>query len=317
MREVSLTQSAPAVRGGWRLKAKRLAATRSLYLMVLPAVLFYLVFCYLPMYGITIAFKDMSIAKGILGSDWAGLKYFQEVFRDRNFWTPFINTIIISFYKLVFAFPFPIILALFMNEMLNRKFKRFIQTILYLPRFISWVIVAGLLINLLSVNGGVVNAALELFGIEPVNFFASKSIARGLIVVTSIWKEAGWGSIIYMAALSAINPELYEAAIVDGAGRWRQIWNVTLPSIRPMIVIMLILSIGNIMNANFEQIFVLYHPLVYDKIDIIDTFVYRMGVLKSRYSYSAAVGLFKSVVSLIMILGADRMVKKLGEDGLL
>ncbi len=290
---------------------------RSLYLMILPALLFYLIFCYLPMYGITIAFKEMSITKGIIGSPWIGMKYFEEVFRDHNFWVPLRNTVIISLYKLAIAFPFPIVLALLMNEMLNARFKKLIQTVLYLPRFISWVIVSGLLMNLLSVNGGVVNAVIEALRIEPVNFFATKSLARGLVVVTAIWKEAGWGSIIYMAALASINPELYEAATMDGAGRWRQMWNVTLPSIRPMIVIMLILSIGNIMNANFEQIFVLYHPLVYEKIDIIDTFVYRMGIVNGRLSYSTAVGLFKSVVSMVLVLGADRLSKKLGENGLL
>lgn len=303
----------------YRKKAaiRRFLKNRPLYLMILPAFLFYLIFCYLPMYGVTIAFKDLSIARGIMSSPWAGLKYFEEVFRDQNFWIPLRNTIIISVYKLLFAFPFPILLALLMNEMANQRFKKFIQTVLYLPRFISWVIVAGLMLNLLSVNGGVINSLIQALGFEPVNFFAEKSISRGLVVVTSIWKEAGWGSIIYMAALASVNPELYEAAIMDGAGRWRQIWNVTLPCIRPIIVIMLILTIGNIMNANFEQIIVLYHPLVYDKIDIIDTFVYRMGVLQGRYSYSAAVGLFKSIVSMILIISADRAVKHMGEEGLL
>jgi putative aldouronate transport system permease protein len=269
------------------------------------------------MYGLTLAFKDFKLMGGILGSPWVGLKYFKQLFGQGQIWQPLFNTLIINSYKLIFAFPIPIIIALLLNEMLNQKIKRVFQTFLYLPHFISWVIVGGLFATMMSLHGGILNEIVKSMGFEPVSFLIRKDMIRGIIVLSHIWKSAGWGSIIYLAALSNINPELYEAAKIDGAGRLRQIISITLPGIKSIIVIMLILSIGNMMRGNFEHVIVFENPLVREKIDILQTFVYRNGILSGRYSYAAAAGFFNSVVSFIVVVSADKASKKMGEEGLL
>ena len=269
---------------------------RYLYLMAVPVVLFYALFHYAPMYGLIIAFKDYNVFKGILGSPWVGLYNFELVFGDNYFWKVVRNTAIISLLKLVFGFPAPIIIALLLNEVLHMGFKRVIQTIIYLPRFISWVILAGIMINILSIHGGLVNQIVELFGGTPQSYLMKPDYFRPIVTISHIWKTAGWGSIIYLAALAGINVELYESAVIDGAGKLRQTWHVTLPGIRPAIILLLILSLADIMNAGFDQIFVLYNSLTQEVGDIIDTYVYRQGLQAARYSYATVVGIFKSVI---------------------
>lgn len=290
---------------------------RHIYLMAVPVVLFYALFHYSPMYGLIIAFKDYNVFKGILGSPWSGLDNFKLVFGDDYFWKVVRNTAVISLLKLAFGFPAPIIIALLLNEVLHMGFKRVIQTIIYLPRFISWVIMAGIMINILSIHGGLVNEIVKLFGGTPQSFLLKPDYFRPIVTISHIWKTAGWGSIIYLAALAGINFELYEAAVIDGAGKLRQTWHVTLPGIRPAIILLFILSLADILNAGFDQIFVLYNPLTLEVGDIIDTYVYRQGLQAARYSYATVVGIFKSVIGLILIYGSDRLFKALGEDGLI
>jgi putative aldouronate transport system permease protein len=288
---------------------------RYLYLMLLPALVFYAVFHYYPMYGAIIAFKDFNITKGILGSPWVGTKHFEYLFELEKFRTVFWNTIVISCYRLVFGFPAPIIVALLLNEIMNRAFKRTVQTVIYLPHFISWVILGGLLVNLLSTDGGVVNKVIETLGGSPIGFLSDDSHFRSTLVWSMIWKEFGWNTIIYMAALAGVNPQLYEAAVMDGANRWRRIWHITIPCIRSTIVILLLLRIGSMMEAGFEQIFVLYHTGVYSVSDIIDTYVYRIGLTEGRFSLAAAVGLFKSVINFVLLIVANKLARMMGEQG--
>ncbi|UQZ87470.1 putative multiple-sugar transport system permease YteP [Paenibacillus konkukensis] len=295
---------------------KRILASRYLYLMLLPAIVYYGLFHYYPMYGALIAFKQFSITKGIMGSPWAGFKHFEYLFGLDKFWQVFWNTIIISLYRLVFGFPLPLVMAILLNEARKLAFKRTVQTIVYLPHFISWVIMGGLLISLLSTDSGVVNNVIRSFGGEPVGFLTDERYFRGTLVWSMIWKEFGWNTIIYMAALSGVNPQLYEAALMDGANRFRQIWHITLPSIRGTIVILLILRIGSLMEAGFEQIFVLYHTGVYNVADIIDTYVYRIGLTEGRFSIAAAVGLFKSAINFVLLVIANRLSRMMGEQGI-
>lgn len=295
---------------------RRIIRFRYLYLMLLPAVVYYAVFHYFPMYGATIAFKQFSITKGISGSPWVGFQHFETLFKLDKFWQVFWNTIVISFYRLVFGFPLPLIAAILLNEVRKIVFKRFVQTVIYLPHFISWVIMGGLLINLLSMDNGVVNQAIVALGGEPIGFLTDESYFRSTLVGSMIWKEFGWNTIIYMAALAGVNPQLYEAAWMDGANRWRRIWHVTLPCIRTTIIILLILRIGNMMEAGFEQIFVLYHPGVYRTSDIIDTYVYRIGLVDGRFSLAATVGLFKSAINFTLLVFANRLARRMGEQGI-
>ncbi|MFD0867666.1 sn-glycerol-3-phosphate transport system permease protein ugpA [Chlamydia abortus] len=295
---------------------KRIYSYRSFYLMLLPAILYYLVFHYYPMYGALIAFKQFSITKGITGSAWVGFQHFEYLFGLDKFWQIFWNTIVISLYRLVFGFPLPLIVALLLNEVRKLMFKRTVQTVIYLPHFISWVIMGGLLINLLSVDGGVVNNLIRSLGGQPVGFLIDENYFRGTLVWSMIWKEFGWNTIIYMAALAGVNPQLYEAAVMDGANRWRRVWHITLPCIRSTIIILLILRIGGLMEAGFEQIFVLYHPGVYNVADIIDTYVYRVGLTEGKFSLAAAVGLFKSVINFTLLVIANSLARRMGEQGI-
>ncbi|MFC3798937.1 ABC transporter permease [Cohnella sp. GCM10012308] len=291
---------------------------RYLYLFVIPGVIWFLIFCYQPMYGLLIAFKDYDIVKGVFDSEWVGLKYFKDFFNDYNFNSIMINTIAISLLKLVIGFPAPIILALMLNEVRTRAFKRLTQTISYLPFFVSWVVVSGIWYELLTVDqGGIVNTLLMKIGLihEPIFWFGKPGYFWGLVVASDIWKGIGWGSIIYLAALSGVDAELYEASVMDGANRWRQTWHITLPGIRGAIVILFILSVGSILNAGFDQIYVMQNPAVMERAEIIDTYVMTTGIFKANYSIATAVGLFKSVVGLIMLLLVNMVVKLLGEEG--
>lgn len=286
-----------------------------MYLMLVPAIAFYVVFCYAPMYGIMIAFKDFNPMKGILQSPWVGFEHFRQLFALDKFYQVVWNTIRISVERLVLGFPFPIIVALMLNELRSVKLKRSIQTAIYVPQFISWVVLGGIMVNLLSTNGGIVNGILEMFGGGHIGFLTDERYFEGTMIVSMIWKTFGWNTIIYLAALAGVDPQLYEAARVDGASRWKQLLHVTLPCIMPTIVVMLIMRIGSLMQAGFEQIFVLYNPGVYAVADIIDTYVYRIGLQDGMFELSTAVGLFKSVINFALIIFANKMARMAGEEG--
>ena len=300
----------------WADRIRQLRRDRLIYLFVIPGVLFYFVFSYVPLYGIVIAFKDFRISRGISGSEWVGLKYFEQLLDTPDFVRAFRNTIVISLYKIVFSFPFPIILAILLNEIGHKKFKAFTQSFMYLPYLISWVILGGILYNMLSMDG-LLNGIREQLGYDPVLYLAKKEYFRFLLVVTDIWKNAGWYAIIYLAALTKINPEIYESATVDGASWLRKTWHITLPGIRDVMVVLFILSMGSLLYAGFDQVFVLYNQQVYDTGDILDTFIYRYGILQGRFSFSAAAGLFMAVISAVLLLLTDRVAKKIGERGLI
>ncbi len=291
-----------------------------LHLMVLPGFAFFLLFKYVPMYGIIIAFKNYKGAgggfAGIASAPWIGLKNFEMFFKSMYCGRVFGNTLYISLLRLIFSFPAPILLALLINEIRKNWFKRTVQTITYMPYFLSWVVVAGLLNTLLSPDMGAVNVLIKMFGGSPVYFLTSKAWFRPILVVSEIWKNIGYGSIVYLAAITGIDQEQYEAARVDGATKIQQIFHITLPEISEIIAIMLILQIGKMFDDNFDQIFNLYSPSVYEVSDVFETYVYRTGIQNSKFSYSAAVGLVKSVLALVMILFSNRVSKRLGAQGL-
>lgn len=293
---------------------KRVMKYRALIVMILPALLFFAVFCYVPMYGVVLAFKDYSISKGIMGSDWVGLYYFNRLFSSDRFWEVLGNTLVISLLKLVIGFFPPILFALLLNEIRTKWFKKLTQTASYLPYFISWIVMAGIIREMFSANG-VINQIVTAFGGEAQIWLSKKEYFRTILVSTDIWKGFGWGSIIYISALSGIDPQLYEAASLDGAGRIKKMLYITLPCLVPVITINLILSMGGVLNAGFDQIFNLVNPSVKSVADIIDTYVYELGIQKRDYSLSTAVGLFKSVIALIMVLGTNFAAKKInGEE---
>ncbi|MDL2318101.1 ABC transporter permease subunit [Eubacteriales bacterium OttesenSCG-928-A19] len=289
---------------------------RYIYLLLIPGILYFAIFHYGPMGGLVLAFKKYSARLGIFGSEWVGLANFRRIFVTPDAVAAIKNTLVINFSRMLFQFPVPIVLALLLNEMRGTRFKRIYQTIYTFPHFLSWVVVSTILINILS-NGGAINAVIASLGGQRINFLADKSLFRPLLYITHNWKEMGWNSIIYIAAITSIDPTLYEAAIVDGANRGRQMWHVTLPGIRPTIVVLFILTVGRIMNSGFEQIFYMQNAAVRAISDILDTYVYRITFQATpNYGFSTAVGLFKSVINLIMIVLANRAVKWLGGNGL-
>ena len=289
---------------------------RLFYLMMLPGLLYFAVFRYLPMFGLVIAFKDYDIFKGIWASQWVGLKNFKELFHSSDFWNVLTNTLKISFAKIVIGFPIPIILAILLNEMRSIRFKKVIQTLLYLPHFLSWVVIGGIMLNLFSPVFGLAGEFFRATGIEPMNILAQKSTIFGVVIASDVWKECGWSTIIFLAALTQVDASLYEAAKMDGANRFKQMIYITLPAISGVIILLLILRIGKIMNAGFEQILVLQNAVTRESIDIFDTYVYREGLQRGEYSFSSTVDMFKSVVAFIMVVGADKISKKFGEEGL-
>ncbi|OXM88246.1 ABC transporter permease [Paenibacillus rigui] len=299
----------------FKLLGKQVWAFRAFYLMLLPGVIYYIVFRYVPMYGVIIAFKDFNMMKGIVGSSWADpwYKHFQIFFHSPYFSQLMINTTVISLYKLVFGMVPPIMMALLLNECRVRWFKTVIQTLTYMPHFLSWVIIYGILIALFSQNSGLVNRWLQESGGSSIGFMTSVDYFRTILVGSEIWKDLGWGAIIYLAAMTAIDPTLYEAARVDGAGRLRMIWHITLPSIRNVIVLLFILKLGSIMDAGFDQIYILYNIQVYQVADILDTWVFRTGLQQLNFSLGAAVGVFKSVIGMVLVLGSNHLSKKWGE----
>lgn len=287
-----------------------------LMLMFLPGMIALILFCYYPMYGILIAFKDFKMLKGISGSEWVGFEYFNRLFGDEEFWRVFTNTLRISILKLLIAFPAPIIFALCLNELKNLKFKKAVQTVTYLPYFFSWVVLGGMMLMIFSTTGPV-NKILSHITSEPISFFGNGFWFIVLILVTSVWQGTGWSAIVYIAALSGIDMSLYEAAEVDGASRWRQTIHITLPCLLPTIITVFILNLGKVMEVGFDQIYNMYNPMVYDVADIIDTYVLRK-LQNMNYSLGTAVGLFKSVISLVLVLSSNYIVNKItdGEQGL-
>ncbi|MCY9763949.1 ABC transporter permease subunit [Paenibacillus alvei] len=272
-----------------------------LHVMLVPALIFIIVFSYIPMVGILMAFQKYIPTKGLLGSPFVGWKNFKFLLDYPDIGRIFFNTVYIAVMKILAGLVVPITIAILLNELRKEWVKRTFQTLVYLPHFLSWVLLSGIVIDVLSPSTGIVNHFLGLFGVKPIFFLGDNSWFPYVMVATDVWKEFGFGTIIYLAALTGINPVLYEAAEIDGAGRWKQTLNVTLPGMLPIIVLMLTLSIGNVLNAGFDQIFNLYNPQVYESGDIIDTFVYRMGIVESQYGFATAVGLLKSAVSFILI----------------
>ncbi|MFD1446491.1 ABC transporter permease [Oceanobacillus profundus] len=281
-----------------------------LHVLLIPGVILALVFQYGPMAGIVMAFQDFKPWLGFFGSEWVGFEHFRAMFEFDYARQVIWNTLIISVMKLITGIIVPITIALLLNEIYRMKFKRTIQTVIYLPYFLSWVILGGILIDILSPDGGLINNVLGLFGINPIFFLGSNEWFRSTIIMTDIWKETGFNTIVFLAAITAVNPNLYEAAAIDGANRWKQTLYVTLPAMLPIIIVVGTISLGNILNAGFDQIFNLYNPLVYETGDIIDTYVYRVGLIDGNFSYGAAVGLFKSFISLILIVIGYRLAYK-------
>ncbi|MBP1990404.1 ABC transporter permease [Paenibacillus eucommiae] len=295
---------------------RKLRQMKALYLLMLLPAVFVFIFNYMPLYGVLIAFKDFNYSKGILGSDWNQFAYFKSMLNDSFFRRALWNTIRINLLSILIIFPAPIIFALLLNEMKHLPYKRVVQTISYLPHFMSWVVIGGFVYQLLSPEGGIVNALLGLFGIEPIYFMTNSHLFIPVLLSASIWQGVGWGSIIYLAAISGIDPTLYESAEIDGAGRWQKVFSITIPAIMPAIIILFILSLSSILNAGFDPIFNLYNPLVMNVADVIDTYVYRKGLLESKFGYAAAVGLFQSLIGLLLVYFSNRLIKKFSDYGI-
>lgn len=287
-----------------------------LYLMVLPVLLWYLIFMYIPMYGLVLAFQDYSFSGGYFGSDFIGLDNFRILLEDPNFRDAFSNTMVINFLRIIFGFPIPIIFAILLNEVFHVKFKKFVQTITYLPHFISWIVLAGILNSILALDSGIINLVLTKMGFEQINFFLENDYFRPMLIITEIWKEIGWSAIIYLAAIAGINPTLYEAATIDGANRFQRIIYVTIPCIRNVIAIMLILQIGNILQMGFDQVYNLYNPVVFESSDIIDTYIVRNLTNATNLSIPAAAGLIKSLISFGLLILANYLAKRMGNQGI-
>lgn len=289
----------------------RMRTAVPIYIMLIPATVVLILFHYFPLYGLAIAFEDFSPFKGITGSLWVGLKHFKYFLSDENFWRVMKNTLAINFYQLIFGFPIPIIFALLLNEVSSTKLKKTVQTVSYLPHFISWVVVASIFTEILSPTTGLVNAVVKFFGGEPIYFLIKKEYFRTILVVQSTWKSFGMSAVYYIASLSGIDTELYEAAAIDGASKMKQIWHITLPGLRNIIVVLLVMQIGNMMTIGFDQIYLMYNPMVYDVGDVISTYTYRLGIEKTQYSLTSAVGISQSLVNFILVYGANRLSKKI------
>lgn len=288
---------------------------KSLYILVIPVLAFYLLFSYKPMYGALIAFKDYTPALGFADSPWVGFDNFKRFFDGIYFGRLLKNTILLSFYSLLIGFPAPIILALMLNEVKNARFKKLTQTLTYLPHFISMIVVAGMITNF-CMTTGIVNDIIVFFGGKATPLMQDPKYYRTIYIASSVWQQIGWGSIIYLSALSGVDTQLYEAAAIDGAGKWKQLLNVTLPGITPTIVIMLVMKIGQLMSMGHEKTILLYNPSTYETADIISSYVYRVGLLDQDWSYSTAIGIFNSVINLTLIIFANRVSKKLTETSL-
>lgn len=294
---------------------KRMNKNKWLYVMILPGLLYFLIFKYIPMYGLIISFQDYKPFQGIRGSEWVGFKHFERLFTEPDFLNILTNTLTLFGLNILFFFPVPIILALMLNELRGSFFKRLFQSLVYLPHFMSWVIIVSIGYVMLTMDGGILNELIAMLGFEKVNFLLSPSWFRPTYIIQVIWREAGWGTIIYLAAIASVDTQLYEAARMDGATRLRQIWHITLPAIRSVIIILLILKIGDVLELGFEHVYLLLNAMNREVAEIIDTYVYTAGLLQGKFSYSTAIGFFKSLVGLVMVMLANRLAKKFGEEG--
>ena len=301
-----------------RLLWKRILANRWLYLLALPGVLYFVLFRYVPMWGMLIAFKKYNSALGFFRSEWVGLENFRDFFSSPDFFMLFRNTFLLAIYNLAFFFPLPIILALMLNSVRSSVYKRIVQTVTYLPHFMSWVIIASICQVMFTTEGGIVNDLVSSVTGSKIDFLTNPVYFRGMITGQSIWRETGWGTIIFLAALTGVDPQLYDAARVDGANGRQCMWNITLPAISGTIITMLILRLGHFLDTGFSQIFLMVNPLNREVGEVFDTYIYRMGIKDySKLSYTTAVGLFKSVVGLALVLGSDRLAKRTGNEGIL
>lgn len=288
----------------------------TLYMLLIPGLVFLIVFKYVPMLGIIISFQNFSPITGYFGSPWAGLQHFKNLFMSPDFARLFKNTLTIALYDLLLCFPAPIILALLLNEIKSVRYKRITQTLVYVPHFISFVIIASLTYNLFNINDGLVNQIITMFQDKPVDFLADPNKIRALLTGQKLWRNTGYGTIVYLAALAGVDTELYEAAKVDGAGRLRLLWHITLPALRSTIVVLLILQVGKILSTGHEQIFLMQNSLNISKAEVFDTYVYTRGIVQGQYSYATAVGLFKSIVGMIMVVGTNKLANIMGERGI-
>ena len=300
----------------WKTLKKSLRKNWDLYLLILPVIVYFLVFDYYPMYGVQIAFKNFVASKGIWGSHWAGFVHFERFFNSYYFWRLIKNTIGISLYTLIVGFPIPLLLALMINEIGNMPFKRFVQTVTYAPHFLSTVVMVGMILMFLDPKNGIVNLFLRFFGFSPINFMIEPEWFKSIYVWSGVWQHMGWNSIIYLAALAGIDPTLHEAAKVDGASRLRRIWHINLPGILPTVVILLILNVGHLMSVGFEKIYLMQNDLNKESSEVISTYVYTSGILGAQYSFAAAVGLFNSVVNFALLVSVNYAARKLNETSL-
>lgn len=306
----------PTTRSRLTAAIKHMRRDRQLLILFVPCIIFYLLFRYGPLYGLIIAFKDYSVFSGVLGSEWVGLKHFIQFFTNQDFWMLFRNTLLLGFYTLIFGFPFPILLAIMLNEVRVQWFKKSVQTLSYLPAFLSVVIISSMIIDFLSPTNGLFNQILSAVGFEKKYFLIDPDWFRPIYVVSEIWGTMGYEAIIYLAAIAGISPTLYEAARVDGASRFRMIWYITIPGLLPTLLVMFILKTGSMIRIGYEKVLLLYNPMTYDVADVFSTYVYRKGLLESNYSYAAAVGMFEAIVAMVMLLGANYLSKRIGGNGL-
>ncbi|WP_429976007.1 ABC transporter permease [Enterococcus sp. DIV0086] len=301
---------------GKQEKIENVKKNYQLYIFILPAFVFFLVFCYQPMYGVIIAWKDYNPLLGIWGSPWVGWTYFKQFFDSYFFWDLIKNTLGISVYSLLVGFPLPIILALAINELKDGSGKKFVQTITYAPNFISIVVIVGMLFSFLNPETGIINYALQSVGIKPISFMENPAWFKTTYVLSNVWQTTGWSSVIYIAALSGVDSQLHEAAIIDGASRLQRIWYINLPTITPTIIILLIMSLGGLLNVGFEKIILMQNALNMSSSDVISTFVYRVGLLNGQYSFSAAVGVFNSIINAIILVSANAITRKFSDNSL-
>jgi putative aldouronate transport system permease protein len=296
--------------------SKKWMKNYQLYLFVLPALIYFIIFHYVPMYGVQIAFKDYMPFKGFLASPWVGFEHFESFFHSFEFKKVIINTLMLNFYELLFGFPLPILFALMINEIANKGFKKFTQTVVYAPHFISTVVLVGMIFVFLSPQTGLVNKVISLLGFDPVFFMGDQDWFRAVYILSNLWQNTGWNTIIYLAALSTISPELHESATIDGANKRQQIWHINLPGILPTAIILLILNVGHIMSLGFEKVYLMQTPLNFATSEVISTYVYKRGLLGAEFSFSTAVGLFNSVINFVVLIAVNRVARKMTETSL-
>ncbi|OXS54736.1 sugar ABC transporter permease [Cohnella sp. CIP 111063] len=304
-----MASSSKSAVSGWSEARRKIKKSKALYAMFAFPLVYFLIFHYAPMVGNLMAFQDYSIIKGFFGSPWAGTKYFEQFLNDSYFWQVVRNTVLLNLYSLIFFFPAPIVFALLLNELRLQLFKRFVQSITYIPHFLSTVVVAGMLVNFLS-SDGLINQFRGMLGADSITFLSMPEWFRTIFIGSDIWQGLGWGSIIYLAALTGIDPTLYEAATIDGASRWRKMRHITIPGIMTVIMVMLLLNLGHMLSVGFEKILLLYSGPTYETADVIQTYVYRRGLIDSDFSFAAAVGIFQSVLSFVLVISANQLSKK-------